>query len=178
MLTTFVLFQFLFLGIAFIISRKFSFKRYTWAYISVYILYLPASTYIAQFWDHPLSDDPVLWGVFGDFIGGTYNVLTSVLIAYISYRMSKFKTQNEKSKKAAKELLEQIQKLKSNNYHHHSLQKLLRIVKENKYNIDKMLEENILFLYDSYTCYKETQMPINKSLENVVISKLNSIVNG
>ena len=119
MLFTFILLQIIFILLflfLYLIDKKYPFISYKWIFIPIYILYLPISTYISQFWHHGFSEDPNMWGVFGDYVGGTYNVLTSLLLAYISYRMSKYQTHGEITQKAAKEILEQVLSIKKKNF--------------------------------------------------------------
>lgn len=168
----------LFILVAFVLSRKFSLKKYLWCYISALVLFLPASTYISQFWDHPFSEDPNSWGVFGDYIGGTYNILVSLLLAYISYRVSKMQTSAEKIMSVANELYNQIKSLPRKNYHHKSIEKVQRTLKDNELYIDDLLMDSILALMDDYTTHRADSTPINDRLETAVLNQLMKLANG
>lgn len=172
-----VILQLFFLLVAYIINCKYPFKCYKWLYVASYILYVPLSMYLSQFWHHSFSDDPNMWGVFGDFMGGTYNVLTSLLLGYISYRISKFQTQGEISQKAAKEILKQVNSMKCKNYHHKSVEKLQRLVREYEFYIGGLLKENIIMLADNYTRARVDSFKINTNLEKAVIAELKRLAN-
>lgn len=168
----------LFIIVAFVVSLKYSVKAYLWCYLSAFVLFLPVATYISQFWDHPFSEDPNSWGVFGDFIGGTYNILVSLLLAYISYRVSKMQTSAEKIMSIANDLYNQIKSLPGKNYHHKSIEKVQRTLKDNDLFIDGLLKECILALLDDYTTHRAESTPINYGLENAVLNQLMKLANG
>lgn len=156
-------------------NKFYPFFRYKWIYVAVFILYIPAILYISQFWHHKISDDPNDWGVFGDYIGGIYNVLTSLLVAYISYKLSKMQSRGEYARKVASEILSQVQSMKSKNYHHKSIDKLRRQVKDNEPYIGNLLKENIFMLADNYVQVRYDRKAVNTNLEQAVIKELQSI---
>lgn len=174
----FLLLQLLFLIISLFINFFYPFKRHKWKYIAAYILYVPVTTYISQFWHHNISDEPSNWGVFGDYIGGVYNVLTSLLVAYISYKISKMQTRGEYTRSTAIDILNQIQTMKTKNYHHKSIDKLRRQAKENETYIGKLLKDNIIMLADNYVQVRYDHNPVNINLEKAVITELKEIAYG
>lgn len=180
MMFAFILLQIIFITICIIVygfDRKYSFITFKWIYIPIYILYLPISIYISQFWHHNFSEDPSLWGVFGDYVGGIYNVLTPLLLAYISFRMSKYQTHGELTQNAAKQILEQVLSIKKKNYHHKSVEKLLHLIKKYEHYIGDLLKQNLIMLSDDYTCVRVDKKDPNTNLEQIVISELKKLVN-
>lgn len=175
MFVAFSLLLLIFIALSFIANFVYPFSRYRWIYISVFILYIPATLYISQFWHHKFSDDPNDWGVFGDYIGGIYNVLTSLLLAYISYKISKMQTRGEHARNAAIDILSQIQSMKAKNYHHKSIDKLRRQAKDNETYIGKLLKENINMLADNYVQVKYDKEAVNQNLEQAVIKELKAM---
>lgn len=159
----------------FFTNKFYPFSRYKWIYVSGFILYIPATLYISQFWHHEISDDPNDWGVFGDYIGGIYNVLTSLLVAYISYKLSKMQARGDYARKAASDILSQVLSMKKKNYHHMSIDKLLRQAKNNEIYIGKLLKENIYMLADNYVQVKYENIAVNTNLEQAVIKELQAI---
>lgn len=61
--------------------------------ISVIICLIPITCYIIKFSGHALSDDPIVWGTFGDFLGGTINTILSmsslVILAILTSSINK-----------------------------------------------------------------------------------------
>ncbi|MCR4033634.1 MULTISPECIES: hypothetical protein [Flavobacterium] len=54
-------------------------KVVTWLIIiSILICLIPISCYIIKFAGHRLSNDPAVWGTFGDYLGGTINTILSL----------------------------------------------------------------------------------------------------
>ena len=158
-----------------LLTCKFPFRRYWMWYVFGVLLYVPTALYIFQFHDHSLSDDPAMWGVFGDFFGGVYGVVITLMVAYISYRVSKIEARGEAEVKVAKELLKQLKVIQTNGYHHNSIQKLQRMLIENETDIDRLLRSNLIDLADSYTRARAEKTEVNKNLESAVMEKLKSL---
>ena len=177
MAVSFIILQVAFIVIALVVNTKYSFKLYKWFYVWAYILYIPIVSYLAQFWQFQISENPSDWGVFGDFMGGTYNVLISLFVAYISYRVTKIQKRDEYSRNVAQEILKQVKSMKTKKYHHYSIDKLRRQTKDNEIYIGKLLKENLVMLADNYVQVKSDNAPVITNLEQAVINELKSIAN-
>lgn len=175
MFVVFILLQILFIVLSFIVNLFYPFSRNRWIYIAVFILNIPATLYISQFCHHEFSDDPNDWGVFGDYFGGIYNVLTSLLLAFISYKINKMQSRSEYARNAANDILSQVQSMKSKKYHHKSIDKLRRQAKDNETYIGKLLKENIIMLADNYVQVKYDKEAVNQNLEQAVIKELKAM---
>lgn len=175
MLLSFIVLQFVLILICLICAYWYPIQRYLWRYLSAIVIYFPLSLYIAQFWHHGFSEDPNMWGVFGDYIGGVYNVITSVLIFYITYKIQKH---DKKQETVAIELLQQLDKLSKNNYHHKTIEKVLKYLREDAALLDEMLKSNIVSLMDNYTRVRSEGIAKNLSLEKAVTNKLNQLAYG
>jgi len=57
-------------------------------------------SYILNFYDHPISENPENWGQFGDFMGGLLNPFISIInlfvLTYISFALSKIEENRNK----------------------------------------------------------------------------------
>lgn len=76
-------------------------KGVSWLiFISVLLIIIPISCYIIKFKDHNFSNDPAVWGTFGDFIGGTINTILSlsslVILAILTSSVSKQSSEENK----------------------------------------------------------------------------------
>lgn len=67
-----------------------------WNYLNSHILFvlilislIPIGFYIYNFGGCDFSKDPNDWGVFGDYIGGVYSVVITILVVYISRNLEK-----------------------------------------------------------------------------------------
>lgn len=152
-------------------------NKYPWYYLAAMVMFLPASVYLSQFWNHPFSEDPNMWGVFGDYIGGVYNVLSSILIAVITYRLSKMKTSREHTAEIANDILSQIDVMRNNHYHHKSVTKFFSMVRKNEFYFSELLKNSLYELHDSYTRHRVEKIPINDGLEKSVIKQLKRMAN-
>lgn len=60
-----------------------------WLVLVCLLLFIPLIFYIYTFASNGISDDTEKWAQFGDYIGGTYSVLLSVLMIYIARKLTK-----------------------------------------------------------------------------------------
>ena len=60
-----------------------------WLVLGCILLFIPLSFYIYTFGSNGISGDTEKWAQFGDYIGGTYSVLLSVLVIYIARKLTK-----------------------------------------------------------------------------------------
>ncbi|WDF66622.1 hypothetical protein [Flavobacterium sp. KACC 22763] len=61
--------------------------------ISIFTCLIPITFYVIKFSGLALSDDPIVWGTFGDFLGGTINTILSlsslVILAILTSSINK-----------------------------------------------------------------------------------------
>lgn len=77
-------------------------KGVSWLlFISLLFIFVPISFYVIKFWNHTFSNDPAVWGTFGDYVGGTINTILSlsslVILAILTNSVNK--QSNEENKK-------------------------------------------------------------------------------
>ncbi|MFH6987760.1 hypothetical protein ACHRVW_08445 [Flavobacterium collinsii] len=67
---------------------------------SVVVVILIIGFYIINFYEYKISEDPTIWGAFGDYIGGTVNTVISlsslIILACLTYQLSKDESQQNK----------------------------------------------------------------------------------
>lgn len=68
--------------------------------VSVLVVILIIGLYIVHFYENKISNDPTIWGAFGDYIGGTVNTVISlsslIILACLTYQLSKDESQRNK----------------------------------------------------------------------------------
>lgn len=81
--------------------------------ISVIVILLPVLCYILCFAGNGFSDDTEKWAQFGDYIGGTYSVILSILVIYIARNLTRKDELSNRRKNAIDEIFKQIIKIES-----------------------------------------------------------------
>lgn len=93
----------------------------------------PIVIYVCNFHTFKLSDNPSDWGVFGDYIGGTYSVIIAVLVVYISRDLAKRDEEKRIKKEALRKVYMQITSIQQNpKVNQNKLTKLYRQIEESK----------------------------------------------
>jgi len=82
-----------------------------WLVLGCLLLFIPLGFYIYTFASNGISDDTEKWAQFGDYIGGTYSVLLSVLVIYIARKLTKKDEKANKEKNAVDLIFQQILKI-------------------------------------------------------------------
>lgn len=58
---------------------------------SLLIVIITAAAFLLKFWENKISDDPAVWGQFGDYFGGILNPMLSlinlIILTYLSIRL-------------------------------------------------------------------------------------------
>lgn len=67
-------------------------------YLYCIIASIPLITYILNFANYKISDDPEKWAFFGDYIGGVYSVVLTCILTYLMYQLNKKDEQIKKRK--------------------------------------------------------------------------------
>ena len=61
------------------------------------VLCIPILCYIINFASYGVSGNVSDWAAFGDYIGGVYSVVLTIVLVYVSYSLNK-KSEKEKEK--------------------------------------------------------------------------------
>lgn len=85
-------------------------------------LMIPSLFYIVHFWGGKLSDDPQMWGTFGDYFGGIFNPLLALanLVIFIKLTMIVAEMQDKSTQQA----LNQEKKILTSGLMHDSIKEL------------------------------------------------------
>lgn len=109
-----------------------------WLVLGCLLLFIPLSFYIYTFASNGISDDTEKWAQFGDYIGGTYSVLLSVLVIYIARKLTKKDEKVNKEKNAVDLIFQQILKIERCMDFHQKTQavnKLMRMIDTHQLHI-------------------------------------------
>lgn len=99
--------------------------------IILFIVFLfPAGAYFWKFGGNGLGDTEQ-WALFGDYIGGVYSVLMALVVIFISQKIEINKSRNEKKRKLAEDIFNQIATIKQR-YNANSINKLIRLANQSK----------------------------------------------
>ncbi len=162
------------------ITRKFI-KEHKWLAITICIVFAltPIGIYSWNFRSFVISDDPVDWGVFGDYIGGIYGgfftCIITVLAIYLARALAKKDQKKEKQIKAAEVLYNQITTIENNNYNRNSIEKLKRDIHSNELYISKDLCNDMISLADQFLEQKDGTGTINIELNESVKLQLKEL---
>lgn len=126
-------------------------KNLIW--ISLLILSLPIGAYILNFRNLDLSNDPESWAQFGDYIGGTYSVLITILAIYIARNLSRKDASQERRQRVAEALMKQIAKIKkctNQDQRVLTINKFMRLIDENQLVLSTALQTSMQELGDYF----------------------------
>jgi hypothetical protein len=135
----------------------------------------PIGIYIFYFWDHPISNNPTDWGVFGDFIGGVYSVIVTILAVYLARALTKRDHKREKQFKAAETLYNQITTIENNNYNRNSIEKLKRDIHSNELYLEPSITNDIIKLADQFLEQKDGTGIVEYEFRDYVMSQLKDL---
>lgn len=139
------------------------------------LLVLPVVVYVIQFGKYNISDNPADWGVFGDYIGGVYTVLVTFFAIYLSRSLQKKDAEKNKAKAAVSVIYEQIGKIDYQHVDMRSVNRLLRLVKENELYVPQYLFDKLTDLYDDYVVAKDNPHIFKKQNELNVKKQLKKL---
>lgn len=151
--------------------------KYKFQIVAGILLLLPICAYIINFCDHDFSEDPTMWGVFGDFIGGVYNVLVAVLVFYVSRHLDKKEAKANKKAKAAYEIKTQIDKFESSKNRTKTVEKLTNLILTYKDIIDKSTFQMLMALSDNLQRVINNENEINVQLRQDALNELAALYN-
>ena len=118
-----------------------------------------------MFHSHSFSDDPSAWGSFGDYFGGVYSVIVTILAVYLANLLSKKNDNSKRKKEAIEEINEQIQSIeKGEIIDIRRVNRFLRLIHSSRLYFPDTLVQSLLDLYDDFLKNKDTKELIDKHL--------------
>ena len=146
-----------------------------WLVLGCLLLFIPLGFYIYTFASNGISDDTEKWAQFGDYIGGTYSVLLSVLVIYIARKLTKKDEKANKEKNAVDLIFQQILKIeRCVDFHQkaNAVNKLMRMIDTHQLHISDEIRTCIENLGDYYLARINGSIDEDLVYENSVKNKL------
>lgn len=129
------------------------------------LVLLPVGLYVMNFHDHAISDDPSAWGDFGDYFGGVYSIIVTVLAVYLANTLSKQNDTRKRAKNAIEEIVEQIQTIeRGSTIDLRRVNKLYRLTRDFALYLPDDLTASLRELGDNFIENKDTPNAIDKNL--------------
>lgn len=120
---------------------------------SIVALLIPIGGYLYKFYGAGISDDPEKWAQFGDYIGGIYSVLITILAIYLARNLSLKDEVASKRREAIDDLFLQITKIEQCsevNAKTQAINKLIRLVHLHQLHVSDGLCDDVERLADYY----------------------------
>lgn len=146
-----------------------------WLVLGCLLLFIPLGFYIYTFASNGISDDTEKWAQFGDYIGGTYSVLLSVLVIYIARKLTKKDEKANKEKNAVDLIFQQILKIeRCVDFHQkaNAVNKLMRMIDTHQLHISDEIRTCIENLGNYYLTRINGSIDEDLVYENSVKNKL------
>ena len=144
-------------------------------FLLVLLIAAPMIFYMLQFCKAGISGNPANWGAFGDYVGGVYSVMVTVLVIYLTRVLDKNEAKRVKRQEAAENLYKQIQKIDNQNVDMRIVNKLLRDIEINSLYFADDLKDRLINLYDYFVQLKEGTTNINEGKEQRILTELKRI---
>lgn len=148
-------------------------KNILW--LSIIALLIPVGVYLFHFYGAGISDNPENWAQFGDYIGGTYSVLITILAIYLARNLSLKDEVASKKRDAIDDIFQQIAKIEQCSDAHTQTQavnKLLRLIHLHQLHVSDIICEEVERLADYYLERIAGTAVENHELEEGVKNKL------
>ena len=147
-------------------------KVFKWCVLAL-VLIAPIVFYVAMFHGHSFSEDPSAWGSFGDYFGGIYSVIVTILAVYLANLLSKKNDSSKRKKDAIEEITEQIKSIeKGDSIDIRRVNRFLRLVHSSRLYFPDTFEQSLLDLYDEFIKNKDTKNLIDTHLVEDVRKQL------
>lgn len=126
-------------------------KNILW--VSIVALLIPVGVYLLRFGRAGISGDPENWAQFGDYIGGTYSVLITILAIYLARNLSLKDEVASKRREAIDDIFRQIAKIEQCtevNAKTQAINKLIRLIHLHQLHVSDNLCDDVERLADYY----------------------------
>lgn len=146
----------------------------------IIITIIPSVIYIYNFGKHNTSSDPTNWGTFGDFIGGTTNVIIGIInigiTVYIAYLIKTFDDNRYQEQRALESQRFEEQKALDNIRHKQNIdlqnEIFIRTIREEVFKDFNLLFQEFSIIYRNEGDLRENVKTIKKIAESYVYLRL------
>lgn len=121
-------------------------------YTIISVLIIPIAIYILHFSRNDWSYEPADWGSFGDFIGGVYSVILTILLVYVTYTIERKSEEVKECRNAIKEIYRMVLEIDSQNINIDYIHKIIRCIEANSLHLSNTIYDNLIREMDYYIC--------------------------
>lgn len=150
-------------------------------WLSLVSFIIPIGLYWLQFRCAGISQDPENWAQFGDYIGGVYSVLVTILAIYLARNLTLKDEVASKRRDAIDDIFQQIAKIeqcKDANSKTNAVNKLLKLVHIHELHLSDSICNDIVRLADYYIGRIAGTVVEDIVLENCTKDKLRKVYHG
>lgn len=119
-------------------------KRKWLLLLAILACIIPIIIYMIRFSGHEFSKDPSDWGTFGDYVGGVYSVLLSIIAIYVTYMISGREDKSREKRKILTELYKTIISIKSEEVDLNKVNKIVSLADSNQLLLPKVVYADII----------------------------------
>lgn len=148
-------------------------KNIVWLSLVVFII--PIGCYLLQFCTAGISNDPENWAQFGDYVGGIYSVLVTILAIYLARNLTLKDEVASKRRDAVDDIYQQIAKIEQcvdDNSRTQAVNKLIRLVHVHQLHLSDSICTDIERLANYYLQRIDGTIAEDIILENCTKEKL------
>lgn len=129
---------------------------------------IPLAAYYYQFGKADISDDPEDWANFGDYIGGVYSVLITIVAVYLTRKLERKDAMSNRRKQTLDDIYQQFVKMQNCPSHllAKSATKFLAMVEKQRLNLTESQIQRCQMLGDYFICVASKSRNRDMNYEN------------
>lgn len=114
----------------------------------------PLAAYYYQFGKADISDDPEDWANFGDYIGGVYSVLMTIVAVYLTRKLERKDAMSYRRKQALGDIYQQFVRMQDSTSHQlaKNATRFLAMVEMQRLNLTESQIQRCQMLGDYFIC--------------------------
>lgn len=97
-----------------------------------------------RFSNYNFSKDPADWGTFGDYIGGVYSVILSIIAIYVTYMISEREDKSKEKRKILTELYKTIISIRSEEVDLQKVNRIVSLAESNQILLPKVIYADVI----------------------------------
>jgi hypothetical protein len=151
-------------------------KRKWLLLLAIVACIIPVIAYIIRFYSYGFSKDPTDWGTFGDYIGGVYSVILSIIAIYVTYMISEREDKAKEKRKILTELYKVIISIRSEEVDLQKVNKIVSTADANQLILPKVIYAEVIrysdYLKEIYGKPANINLQTEKRMKDVLIEYL------
>ena len=151
-------------------------KRNRLLLLAILACIIPIIVYIFRFHSGGFSNNPADWGTFGDYIGGVYSVILSIIAIYVTYIIREREDKTKEKRKVLTELYKTIISIKSEKVDLTKVNKIVSLTDKNQILLPKIVYADLIrysdYLKEIYGKPAKIDMIVEKRIKDEIIELL------